>query len=139
MSNTNTQVTLTEALNDVGQAKQKRTRIKGLQKIDSFALRTLLQGNFSSAISFPFPAGPPPFDANEEASFPSEEQVSMLGECTSASKLNSLKKERKFIAFLESIHFSDAHLFCLMKDGEIEKEYPWLTREIVTEAFPGLL
>lgn len=133
-------VTLTDILNEVGQAKQKRTRVKALQKFDSYALKTLLQGNFSSEIQFPFPAGQPPFEKNEQVVSLTPDLLSALGDCVTANrKLPQLAKERRFISLLESIHFSDAHLLCLMKDGELESEYPWLTREVVSEAFSNLL
>lgn len=135
----NQPVTLTDIFNEVSQAKQKRSRVRKLREYETFALRTILQGNYSPKIEFPFPSGEPPFEKNESNIEPTKEMVSILGSCTKSSKLNTLKKETRFINFLESIYHNDARLFCLMKDGELEREYEWLDEELVREAFPNLL
>jgi hypothetical protein len=132
-------VTLTDIFNEVSQAKQKRSRIRKLRQFDTFALRTILQGNFSPKVDFPFPPGEPPYEKNESSVEPTKELVSILGSCTKSSKFAQIKKETRFISFLESINYNDARLFCLMKDGELEEEFDWLTEELVREAFPGLL
>lgn len=131
--------TLAGVLDEIGRSKQKRTRVKSLKKFESFALLSLLQGNFNESITFPFPSGAPPFEKNETLVEPTKNVISNLGDCTTKASGTQVSKERKFITLLESVHFRDAELFCLMKDGELESQYPWLTRELVSEAFPTLL
>lgn len=132
--------TLTETLNEItSKAKQKKTLIKKLQENNSYALLTLLQGNFSDKIDFPFPVGEPPFRKKEEKVELTRSLIAKLGSCTKGAPGMLVGKEKTFIDFLESIHQDDASLFCLMKDGNLEEKYPKLTKELVKEAFPDLI
>lgn len=131
--------TLKATLDEIGKRKQKRAVVRKLKEAESFALKTLLQGNFSKSIQFPFPKGKPPFTPNESSPAPlSEAIVARLGACTVNAPYQQLEKEVAFIQFLERIHPDDAHLFCLMKDKAITDEYPTITFDAVKEAFPHL-
>jgi len=131
--------TLTETFNEIAALKQKKRIIAKLQENNTFVFRTILQGNFGSSIRFPFPEGEPPFKKNEKKIVVTDEIVKKLGACTVNAKGNPVVKERTFIQFLESINEADASLFCLMKDKKLTDKYPTITREIVAEAFPGLI
>jgi hypothetical protein len=131
--------TLTETLNEITEAKQKKTLIKKLKENESYVLLTLFQGNFNNNIVFPFPEGAPPFRKKEEKIEITKEIINKIGACTKNAKGLVLAKEKIFIDLLESIHQDDAELICLMKDKKLETKYPKLTKEIVQEAFPNIL
>ncbi len=132
--------TLKSTLDDVAKAKQHRTVVKKLKQNESFILKTLLQGNFSDRISFPFPSGPPPFIAKTDEVEVTDQMIMGLGKCTVGNKkVAPVQKEVEFIKLLESVHKDDAEIICLMKDGELEQKYPMITLKAVKEAFPNLI
>lgn len=132
--------TLTETLNEITTAaKQKKTLAKKLKESESYVLLTLLQGNFSDKIQFPFPEGPPPFRKKEEKVEVTKDIINKLGSCITKAPGNIIAKEKTFIDLLEAIHEDDAELICLMKDKKLEEKYPKLTAEVVKEAFPNLI
>jgi hypothetical protein len=51
--------------------------------------------------------------------------------------LNAIKREQIFIQMLESINADDAELLVAMKDKK--SPYKNITKDIVVEAFPGLI
>lgn len=130
---------IAEILTEANSLKQKRSVVKKLKDNDSFILRTILQGNFSNKIEFPFPPGPPPYRKNENKVVVTEAQVRKLGLCIKNAKGSSIGKERIFIDFLEEINQNDAEVFCLMKDKALSTKYEKITKKVVEEAFPNLV
>ena len=119
--------------------KKEETLIRKLQEADSFALRTLLQGNFDPNITFGFPEGEPPFEKlNDEVEL-TRPLINLVGMCHTGARGNAVGKEVQFIKFLEKINRRDAALFVLMKDRALEKKFPFLTEDLVRKAFPNLL
>jgi hypothetical protein len=55
-----------------------------------------------------------------------------------APEMDQLRREIKFVQFLESLDGEDAKFVISVKDQRLEKDYG-LTLEIVQEAFPGLI
>ena len=50
-----------------------------------------------------------------------------------------MKRESLFIEFLESLHYTEAELICLIKDGKLNEKYPSITESLVRKIFPELL
>ena len=50
-----------------------------------------------------------------------------------------MKRESLFIELLESLHYTEAELICLIKDGKLTEKYPSITEKLVRETFPNLL
>ena len=119
--------------------KKEETLIRKLQEYDTFALRTLLQGNFDSNIVFDFPKGAPPFDKLDNEVELTRTLINLIGRCHVNAKGPSMAKEVQFIKFLEKINRRDAALFVLMKDKALESKYTFLTEDLVRKAFPTLL
>ena len=131
--------TLKEMFDDIATAKQKRSIVKKLEEHDNFFVRTVLMGNYHNGISFPFPAGAPPYEPAEDVTEISESVLGRLGKCTTAARGQTLAKEKIFIDILEKLPPEDVEIVIKMKDGELEDLYPKLTEEAVKAAFPTLL
>lgn len=132
--------TLKFILDDVSRAKQLRTAVRKLKEHDGFVLKTLLQGNFSSKIDFPFPPCElPPFEKNEKEVEVTKEIMMKLARCTTSHKSPLIQKEQAYISLLESVHEDDAVILSKMIDGELEELYPIITEQAVKKAFPGLI
>lgn len=128
-----------EAMNGLRRLRHDESRINKLKSYDSFALRTLLQGNFDPRVKFDFPKGEPPYEKKNEKVELVKPIVKRLGRCLANAPGTKVGKERMFIDFLEIINRRDAALFVLMKDRALQTKYPFLTEEIVRAAFPTLL
>jgi hypothetical protein len=131
--------TLKQKLDAIHEAKQERTIVKNLKEHEDFVLRTILQGNFSDIISFPFPSGEPPFEHLHEEVEVVDNHMMKLAKCTKNAKLDLIQKEMSFIKLLESIGYEDAKIICKIKDGDLEDLYPRITKNAVQKAFPNLL
>jgi hypothetical protein len=121
-------------------------RVKYLQENASFAIKTILQCNFSKLV-LELPDGMPPF---KEDPMPSGYNLTridkaigilprLIKEDTPAPALTRIKKETMFIRLLESIHKDDAAILVYMKDKEITKHYPNVDITLVKTAFPTLV
>lgn len=130
---------LHEVIIGLKRVRKESTIVEKLQRNDSFALRTLLQGNFDPRVKFNFPVGEPPFEKKNEEVELTRPLLMKLGACMANAKGNNTTKERIFIDFLEAINRRDATLFVLMKDKALSSKYPFLTEDIVRKAFPKLL
>ena len=53
--------------------------------------------------------------------------------------LTKQRKEQLFIQMLEGIHWSEAELICLAKDGKIQTKYKSVKEDLIREAYPELM
>ena len=127
-----------EVIKKAASQNLKADKIKVLRQHDSFGLRTILQGTYNPNIVFSLPKGEPPYTANKVQSAPSNlhRQSRKLGIFVESSKLDQVKKERKFIELLEAIHPEDAKIVLQMKD---KKPFKGISAAVVKEAFPNIL
>jgi hypothetical protein len=132
-----------EILDKAVKAKSRDERIKVLQDNQIMPVLDILRGTFDDTIQWNLPDGAPPYTPNDESSPPStllkqhlnfKYFVKGLRECNS---LNKIKREKKFIDLLESVHPRDAELVISM----INKKSPhrYLTKKLVQDAFPNLI
>ena len=148
---------ISEVLQRVSNAKTKSEKVHILVEYKSAALTKVLLCNFAKCISFMFPEGKTPFEANEAPAgidhqmlvkehrllekFIKKTQpngVVVYG-CSGNTKPNikQLKKESLWIQLLESLHADEAEILDLIKDKKLTDRYK-ITKQNVIEAFPEL-
>lgn len=123
-------------------AKAKADKIKVLQDNESPALRDVCRGSLDKTIIWLLPKGKVPYKAGREESTPANlhkenRKFAYFVQGGRGPNLHPAKREVMFIGVLEGIHPRDAELLVSM----INKKAPvkGLTRNVVNEAFPGLL
>ena len=130
-----------EVLTEVGSRKRKIDRIQILKENESWALKDIIRGSMDSTVEWNLPGGDPPYTPCEDHNAPTNllrenKQFRYFVKGGPGDKMNAPKRENIFIGLIEGIHPSDAKLVVDMINGRVPKG---LTREIVQEAFPGLL
>jgi|TARA_Y100000289_G_C3876290_1_gene126231 hypothetical protein len=130
-----------EVLTEVGSRKRKTDRIQILKQNESWALKDIIRGSMDSTVEWNLPGGDPPYTPCEDHNAPTNllrenKQFRYFVKGGPGDKMNAPKRENIFIGLIEGIHPSDAKLVVDMINGRVPKG---LTREIVQEAFPGLL
>lgn len=130
-----------EVLDEVNSKKKKADRIKILKENETWALKDILRGSIDKTIKWNLPEGEPPYTPSEEHNAP----TNLLRENTKfryfakggpGDQLPGFKRENLFIGLIEGVHPKDAQLVIDMINKKVPKG---ITREIVKEAFPGLL
>ena len=130
-----------EVLTEVGSRKRKTDRIQILKQNESWALKDIIRGSMDSTLVWNLPGGDPPYTPCEDHNAPTNllrenKKFRYFIKGGPGDKMNAPKRESIFIGLIEGIHPSDAKLVVDMINGRVPKG---LTREIVQEAFPGLL
>ena len=120
----------------------KENKIKVLKENESWALKDVLKGTFDKKIEWNLPSGEVPYTASEAHNHPANllrENVKFkyFGKGFKAGEaLPAFKREKLFLGIVEGIHPQDAEIVVNM----INKKPPTgITKNIVQEAFPGLL
>lgn len=130
-----------EVLSEVASKKKKEEKVNVLKKNASWALKDIIRGSMDSKVMWNLPEGAPPYTESEEHNHPTDllreyKQFAWFVKGGKGDKLPAYKRERIFIGLLEGVHPQDAKVII----GMINKEAPkGVTRNIVEEAFPGLL
>ena len=131
-----------EILKLVTKAKTTAAKVKVLQDNESFALKTLIQGNFDPKIVLDVPEGSPPYKQDESPAGLQmsriDSSIKMLGNLVVGNPLPKMRKEMLFIQLLEGIHAEDAELVIAMKDKKLTDICPTLTKKVAEKAFPKL-
>lgn len=128
---------------DLASKGTKANKVKVLKENESIALKDVLRATLDSTIQFSLPDGdPPPYEEAEPHNHPANllrenMKFKYFVKGTKASaELPGFKRERIFLAMLEAVHPNDAKVLIDM----INKKAPkGITRDVVKEAFPGLL
>lgn len=124
-------------------------RVNYLRENASFAVKTILQCNFSATIDLDLPEGNPPYrkDVMPADLTPAriDKAIKVLGKMArypgqpAASGLGRIKLETLFINLLESISEKDAEVILAMKAKELTKMFPTVDQTLVKTAFPDLI
>jgi len=135
---------LFEIFEEVQNAKTEAQQIKILQKHKSFELEIVLRAAFRPTIKFDLPYGAPPFRPDDGDPEQSMNRMSTVVRelgllIRGDTRLDSLRKETKFIGILESVNVKNAKVLVAMKDKELGKLYPNLTVDLINKAFPGVI
>lgn len=134
-----------EVFNDFKNAKTKQERLDVLKRNDSFALRSVLQGTFSPSIQFNVKDAPkynkvdvpPGLSYSHMTEALSKAYLFVKGHPRRPQGLTEKREEELLLQLLESLEPQEAEVFANMirKDQKI----PYLTVNLIDEAFPGFL
>ena len=138
---------ISEILQMVQDAPNKEARIELIKKHNCLALRDVLKGGLDESLTWILPKGAPPYKKEEGQPIglsPSslQKQSPRLRYFVAGGpgdRLVPAKRERIFINVLESIHPRDAELLIAVKDRQLKKLYPCLTKALVEAVFPNLI
>ena len=130
-----------EVIQEAQKKKKKDAKIKVLKDNESWALKDVLRGSYDMTVKWNVPDSKPPYTPNLGQSSPSNllklnRQFRFFVQGGEGDAMQKFKRERLFIELLESIDPEDAELVCGMI---AKKEIKGVKRNIVEEAFPGLL
>lgn len=133
-----------EILAEVKKRYKKDEKVEYLKKFnDDWALKDVLRGTFDDSIQWNLPEGSPPYTPNKPESVPSTLARQHLNfkyfvkGLNSSESLSSMKRETMFVQLLESVHPEDAKILLHMKNKKTPVR--GLTKNVVQEAFPGLI
>ena len=131
-----------EILEATNKARSKDEKIEILRKYESWALKDVLRASFDPLVEFTIPAGAPPYQPNRVESIPSNllrknKDFQYIVKNGAGDKMPAFKREKLYIAILESIHPKDAEVVINMVNKK--KPATGITVKIVKEAFPGLI
>lgn len=140
-------LTISEILQQVQNASSKEERIALIKKYNCLALRDVLKGGLDDSITWILPSGTPPYRVDDKSPIglhPStlHRQSPRLRYFIAGGpgeRLTPTKREKLFIEILESIDPKDAELLIAMKDKQLKKLYPCLTKPLVKAVFPNLI
>ena len=130
-----------EVLNEVGSKKKKADRIQIIKQNETWDLKDIIKGSMDNKIQWNLPGGEPPYTTADGHNHPSNllrenKKFRYFVKNGVGKDMPAFKRENIFIGLIEGIHPEDAKLVI----GMINKKVPkGLTKDIVKEAFPGLL
>lgn len=130
-----------EILKEISSKKKKTERIKILKDNESWALKDIIRGSMDKTVKWNLPEGDPPYTPSEEHNAPTNlirehKKFRYFIKGGTGDQMIAPKRENIFIGLIEGVHPEDAKLIVDMINKRVPKG---ITREIVQEAFPGLL
>jgi hypothetical protein len=137
-----------EVFNEIEKLNSFHYKLNYLRENSSFAIKTILQCNFSPNITLDLPDGAPPFrkDVMPPEMTPAriDKAIKVLGKMArfpgqpASSGLSRIKLETLFINLLETVNENDANIIIAMKEKTLSKMYPSIDDTLVKAAFPEL-
>ena len=140
-----TKMTVHEVLEIMAKAPTKVDKTKVLLAYESLALKSLLRGAFDTSLEFNLPKGSPPFEpaktgeTRAAVTHQSIKRLKYFVKGGQGDRIMSPKRERMFIAILETVMEEDAKLFVAMKDKKMAGLYKGLSKKLVEDTWPGLI
>jgi hypothetical protein len=130
-----------EVLDEVSSKKRKQDRVQILKQNESWALKDIIRGSMDKTLQWNLPEGDVPYTPSEPQSAPTNllrehKKFRYFVKGGAGDQMIAPKRENIFIGLIEGIHPSDAKLVVDMINKRVPKG---LTKEIVQEAFPGLI
>src|SRR5580700_6263949 len=111
---------LAELFKKINNIKSKDERIKALSELNSFPVRTILQGAFDTRIIWDLPDGPVPYTPNtvpdQEGAIIMEVKKLAAFAVNPNNTITRNKKELMFVQMLERLDPRDAELLVMAKD-----------------------
>lgn len=134
-----------EVFDDFKNVKTKQERIDVLRRNDTYALRNVLQGTFDSSIKFTVKKVPdykkidmpPGMSYSHMTEALSKVYLFVEGNTKRPAGLSDKRETELLIQILESLEEKEAEVFANMMRKDLK--VPYLTTNIINEAFPGLL
>tara|TARA_Y100000004_G_scaffold95278_1_gene106742 strand:- start:245 stop:661 length:417 start_codon:yes stop_codon:yes gene_type:complete len=129
-------------LEQVDKLKQHKRKVDLLKAHDNFSFKTIFMGNFADHIDLQMPEGEPPFTPRELEEKVTDERLEKIvwkfKNCNDKSE-HQWAREKVFINMLEAVHPDDAKVFIAVKDKNLTKLFPTITKELVKEAYTDIL
>ena len=134
-----------EILELVGEQRTKAKRVDILREYRDDSLTAILIWNFDQRVTSAVPDGVVPYQPNDVPV--GTDHTSLRREWKTLyhfikggnPTLSNLRRETMFVQLLEGLHPKEAEIICLVKDKELESEYPKVTLEVVKLAFPDIV
>ena len=134
-----------EILDLVGEQRSKAKRVDILKEYRDDSLTAVLIWNFDERVQSAVPDGQVPYKENEVPV--GTDHTSLRREWKTLyhfikggnPTLSNLRRETMFVQLLEGLHPKEAEIICLVKDKELESEYPKVTLDVVKLAFPDIV
>lgn len=134
-----------EVFDDFKNVKTKQERIDVLRRNDTYALRNVLQGTFDRSIKFTVKKVPdykkidmpPGMSYSHMTEALSKVYLFVEGNTKRPAGLSDKRETELLIQILESLEEKEAEVFANMMRKDLK--VPYLTTNIINEAFPGLL
>ena len=134
-----------EILELVSEQRSKAKRVEILKEYRDDSLTAVLIWNFDDRVQSAIPDGQVPYEPNDVPV--GTDHTSLRREWKTLyhfikggnNTLSGLRRESMFIQLLEGLHPKEAGIICLVKDKELESEYPKVTIDVVKEAFPDIV
>lgn len=132
---------VSEILEKANTLKTKKERIDYLRSNDNVALRGIIQLALDPKFIWSLPVGAPPYKPfrgvdNEGVLYSEMRRLYIFLEGGHPT-LKQMRREQLFIQLLESVTPKDAEMLIAVKDKKLP--YKGITRDVIHEAFPGLL
>lgn len=140
-----TKMSIHEVLEIVAKAQTKVEKSEVLKKYESLALKTILRGAFDEKLEFNLPRGKSPYEpANEQVvraanTHQSMKRMKYFVKGGEGDRIMAPKREKMWLAVLETVLPEDARLFDLMKDKKLMGEYKGVTKKLVQDTWPNLI
>ena len=132
---------VSEILEKANALKTKKERIDYLRSNDNVALRGIIQLALDPKFVWALPIGTPPYKPyngvdNEGVLYNEMRRLYIFLEGGHPT-LKQMRREQLFIQLLESVTPKDAEMLIAVKDKKLP--YKGITRDVIQEAFPGLI
>jgi hypothetical protein len=136
-----------EVFENIEKQSSFHDRVKHLKDNATFAIKTILQVNFSDTIVFDLPDGAVPYERDTTPVGNSLGRIDkaikvlprLIKDPADQSLLARSRKEMRFIQLLEGMNQKDADVVIAMKDKKLTAMYPLLDRTLANTAFPHLV
>ena len=134
-----------EILELVSEQRTKAKRIEILREYRDDSLTAVLIWNFDERVQSAVPDGQVPYEPNDVPV--GTDHTSLRREWKTLyhfikggnPTLSNLRRETMFVQLLEGLHPKEAEIICLVKDKDLESEYPKITVDVVEQAFPDIV
>ncbi len=137
---------ISEILDNIELAQTKEEKIALFEKHESPCIRGLMRINFDKTVSMHLPKGIPPiFNKIDDKpigidhSYLETEYKKFYIWLDKSWNIDKKIRETQFIKLLESLHYKEAEILCLIKDKTLHYRYPSITEEIVRETWQHLM
>jgi hypothetical protein len=135
-----------EILDAVVKAPTRDEKAAVLKKHDCLALRDVLRGAFDDFIVWELPKGSPPLNNKlSHEGLPPSNLMRRTAElayfCAKGPGVNIRpdRREKMWLAILESIHPKDAEVLIAMKDKKLHTKYKTVSKTLTQQVWPNLI
>ena len=132
---------ISEILKLASSMKDDDAKIACLRQNASPTLHAILRGAFDPGIKWLLPEGNPPYKpcelVDQHSRLYTETRKLYLFIEGGNPNLKQIRREQLFIELLEAVDPEDAKLLLSIKDKELH--YPGITKDLINQAFPGLI